>query len=135
MAKATNDDSRMRAVKSREKKLENRWGLETSDKGTRFKLNRDLGGYHTTARKEMTLEREEREAAWRIEEPSEIQGSLMTLENVSVGYRSDKVVVKDVNMVIQPGARLALVGSVSRVWHQSADDRMAKGSRHWPKPS
>lgn len=35
---------RQRMVKSRQKKLNERWGVETSAKGTRFKLNRDMAG-------------------------------------------------------------------------------------------
>lgn len=103
----------MRAVKSREKKLENRWGLETSAKGTRFKLNRDLAGYHTQARAEITLEQEERETVWKIPPPTEIRGSLVTMENVNLGYKSQKIIVGDVSLVVHPGARLAIVGSVS----------------------
>lgn len=34
-AKKTGDENRARMVKSRQKKLDDRWGLETSDKGTR----------------------------------------------------------------------------------------------------
>lgn len=34
-AKKTGDENRMRMVKSRQKKLEDRWGMEKSDKGTR----------------------------------------------------------------------------------------------------
>ena len=34
-AKKTGDENRMRMVKSRQKKLDNRWGMEKNDKGTR----------------------------------------------------------------------------------------------------
>jgi hypothetical protein len=44
-----------RAVKSRQKKLDDRWGLEKSAKGTRFKLNRDLAGYFLTANRHSLL--------------------------------------------------------------------------------
>jgi ATP-binding cassette, subfamily F, member 3 len=35
MAKKTGDENRMRMVKSRQKKLDDRWGMEKNDKGTR----------------------------------------------------------------------------------------------------
>ncbi len=34
-------------------RLDDRWGVEQSAKGTRFKLNRDLVGYHLTSRAEL----------------------------------------------------------------------------------
>ncbi|KAK1146895.1 hypothetical protein N8T08_002221 [Aspergillus melleus] len=41
--KAKDDQNKIRQAKSRQKKLDNRWGLEVSAKGGRFKLNRDRG--------------------------------------------------------------------------------------------
>jgi ATP-binding cassette subfamily F protein 3 len=38
-AKKTGDENRARMVKSRQKKLEDRWGMERSDKGTRWGCN------------------------------------------------------------------------------------------------
>jgi ATP-binding cassette, subfamily F, member 3 len=35
MAKKSGDENRMRMVKSRQKKLDDRWGMEKNDKGTR----------------------------------------------------------------------------------------------------
>jgi len=114
MAKATNDDSRMRAVKSRQKKLDDRWGAEVSAKGTRFKLNRDLAGYHLTSREQIVLEKQERETVWAFDQPSEIKGSLVTLEKVDLGYIRGKDVLRDVSLVIHPGSRTSIVGAVSR---------------------
>ena len=113
MAKAANDDSRMRAVKSRQKKLDDRWGLEKSVKGTRFKLNRDLAGYFLTSREEIVIDHGEREPVWKLNQPAEIKGSLITLENVNVGYPKRKNVLEGVNLVIHPGSRISIVGSVS----------------------
>jgi ABC-type multidrug transport system fused ATPase/permease subunit len=103
----------MRSVKSREKKLQDRHGLEKSAKGTRFKLNRDLEGYHLTSRAEVVVDRAEMEIVWKIPPPAEIkgQGTLVSLEGVSVGY-GKKVVLEGVNLSIFPGSRVAIVGSV-----------------------
>ena len=102
----------MRSVKSREKKLQDRMGLEKSAKGTRFKLNRDLAGYHLTSRADVVVERGEMELSWKIPPPPEIRGGvLVSLENASVGY-GRKVILEGINLSIHPGSRLAIVGSV-----------------------
>jgi ATP-binding cassette subfamily F protein 3 len=113
MAKAAGDDSRMRAVKSRQRKLDDRWGAEVSAKGTRFKLNRDLAGYHFTSREQIQLEKEERDTVWTFDQPAEIKGSLVTLENVALGYGRGSDVLAYINLVIHPGSRTAIVGAVS----------------------
>jgi len=102
----------MRSVKSREKKLQDRMGLEKSAKGTRFKLNRDLAGYHLTSRADVVVERGEMELSWKIPPPPEIRGGvLVSLENASVGY-GRKVILEGINLSIHPGSRLSIVGSV-----------------------
>lgn len=106
----------MRLVKSREKKLNDRWGLEKSAKGTRYKLNRDQAGYGFSKRSEIEIERVEQEMTWKIPPSAEIKsgGSLISLEKVSVGYgKGKKAVLEDVSLTIHPGDRLAIVGSVS----------------------
>lgn len=118
LAKATGDDARMRAVKSREKKLNDRMGLERSAKGTRFKLNRDFGGYSATGKRaEIVVDRVEQEMTWKIPSAAEIKagGSLVSLEKVTVGYgKGKKAVLEDVSLTVHPGSRLAIVGSVRR---------------------
>lgn len=113
-AKATGDENRQRMVKSRQKKLDERWGLEQSAKGTRFKLNRDLGGYHLTRRGEIVEQEVEQAVVWRFEQPPELRqkGALVSLEKVSAGW-AKRVVVGGVSMVVHPGARIALVGAVN----------------------
>jgi ATP-binding cassette subfamily F protein 3 len=102
----------MRSVKSRERKLQDRMGLEKSAKGTRFKLNRDLAGYYLTSRAEVVVERAEMELAWKIPPPPEIRGGvLISLENVSVGY-GKRVILEGLTLSIFPGNRTAIVGSV-----------------------
>jgi ABC-type multidrug transport system fused ATPase/permease subunit len=115
----------MRSVKSREKKLQDRMGLEKSAKGTRFKLNRDLEGYHLTSRAEVVVDRAEMELSWKIPPPPEIRsGVLVSLEDVSVGYGlrpgaggggGGKIVLEGVSLSVFPGSRLSVVGSVSEM--------------------
>lgn len=112
-------------------------GLEKSAKGTRFKLNRDLAGYHLTSRAEVVVDRGEVELSWKIPPPPEIKGGvLVSLEGVSVGY-GKKVILEGINLSIHPGDRLAAVGSVGAAsWIITAlMDRMDKESRHWRNSS
>jgi ATP-binding cassette subfamily F protein 3 len=101
-------------VKSRQKKLDNRWGLEQSAKGTRFKLNRDLAGYHTSARADIEIEPEEREVRIRLNDPSmlERRGDLIHMEDVGYHYPGNqKWVVKNLALTVGLGDRIALVGA------------------------
>ena len=54
-AKDKGDDKKLKQAASRQKKLDNRWGLEVGLKGGRFKLNRDLVGYHTSQRAKIEI--------------------------------------------------------------------------------
>jgi ATPase subunit of ABC transporter with duplicated ATPase domains len=112
-ARDKGDDNKARMVKSREKKLEDRFGLETSAKGGRFKLNRDLGGYHTSKRAEIVIREDEPEVRIKVHDPPQLRsaGPLVHLEKVGVGYKG-KTVLEGVDMTIQQGARIALLGAV-----------------------
>jgi ATP-binding cassette subfamily F protein 3 len=106
---------RMRMVKSREKKLEDRWGLETSDKGTRFKLSRDRPGFHATRREEINVRGIEREITISIDNPPQlrVKGPLIHVEKVGFAYdeKKKKMILENVNMTVYPGERVALVGA------------------------
>lgn len=112
-AREKGDDNKARMAKSREKKLEDRWGLEASAKGGRFKLNRDLGGYHISKRAEVVVREDEGEVKMKIHDPPALRkaGAVVHLEKVSVGH-GGKAVLEGVNMTLQPGGRVVLLGSV-----------------------
>lgn len=57
--KANDDTNKLRQAKSRQKKLDDRWGLEVSAKGGRFKLNRDLIGWHASRRDDIEVPADE----------------------------------------------------------------------------
>ncbi len=86
--KKNDDDNRLRQAKSRQKRLDDRMGLQTSARGGRFKLNRDLAGYHFSAREEIDVPREERGAALSLPEPTELRfpGALVSVEAASFRY-------------------------------------------------
>ncbi|KII94954.1 hypothetical protein PLICRDRAFT_660687 [Plicaturopsis crispa FD-325 SS-3] len=113
-AKQTGDENRMRMVKSRQKKLDERWGVETSAKGGRFKLNRDLAGFHETSRAEVTVEEAELSVKIVILDPDKLRtlGDLVHLENVSFRYpNAVKPTLEGVTLTVDQGGRCAFVGA------------------------
>ncbi|KAH9876470.1 hypothetical protein J1614_003601 [Plenodomus biglobosus] len=114
-AREKGDDKKLKQAASRKKKLDERMGLEVGLRGGRFKLNRDLGGHHTTKRAEIEvpdfdgpvrLSLPQQLTAWRF------PGALVSLENVSFAYpgRNRSEVLKNINLTIQAGARIGIAG-------------------------
>ncbi|KAF7960497.1 hypothetical protein EAE96_000177 [Botrytis aclada] len=119
--KVTGDENKLRQAKSRQKKLDNRMGMEVSAKGTRFKLNRDLAGYHLTAREEIEIPPEERGISMMIPLAPGLRfpGPLLSLENISFRYPTSgpskgtapsPFILEDVNLTIHMGDRIGIVG-------------------------
>lgn len=124
--KAKDDTNKIRQAKSRQKKLDDRMGLEVSAKGTRFKLNRDLVGFHLTSRADIDVPQDEKLVRFVLPDPPELRfpGSLLSLENVSFRYSSSAaggsartksastspLVLQDINMTVQMGDRIGVLG-------------------------
>ena len=119
--KAKDDQNKIRQAKSRQKKLDDRWGLEVSAKGGRFKLNRDLVGYHLTRRAEIDVPPEERPVSLVLPQPPDLRfpGALLSLENVSFRYPrgprtanagTPPAVLKGITLSINEGDRVAVLG-------------------------
>ncbi|KAI0850475.1 P-loop containing nucleoside triphosphate hydrolase protein [Daldinia vernicosa] len=113
--KAKDDQNKIRQAKSRQKKLDDRWGMEVNAKGGRFKLNRDLVGYHLTARAEIDIPQNERPVRFALPDPSELRfpGALISLEKVSFRYSRDAkapAVLKDINLSVSMGDRIGVLG-------------------------
>ncbi|KAE8230816.1 hypothetical protein CF326_g4179 [Tilletia indica] len=123
-AKASGDDKKLRMVKSRQKKLDDRWGVEKNAKGHRFKLNRDYGVYSLTSRAALTIEELDKPIHFSFPNPAQLRfpGALAHLEKVSFTYPSPKsskpsskqaarkAIVQEVSLTIGEGERVALVG-------------------------
>ncbi|KAG8786659.1 hypothetical protein FRC12_016405 [Ceratobasidium sp. 428] len=113
-ARKTGDENRARMVKSRQKKLDDRWGLEVNEKGHKFKLNRDLGGdYYLTSRIGIEIEGVDPPVNLPFPDPEDLRfpGSLCSAANVTYRYsKSGPVVLDDVTITIHPGDRVGLVG-------------------------
>jgi len=111
--KKTGDDNKLRQAKSRQKKLDERMGQEVNAKGGRFKLNRDLAGYHENKRGAIEVPKEEEAVSLRFPSAPEMrfQSSLISLESVSYKYpRMVKPALQDVNIIVHPGDRIGLLG-------------------------
>ncbi|KAM0747556.1 P-loop containing nucleoside triphosphate hydrolase protein [Meredithblackwellia eburnea MCA 4105] len=119
-AKKTGDENRQRMVKSRQKKLDERWGAEVSAKGTRFKLNRDMVGFFNTNRLGVEMEQLESRIRISIPQPSKLRtlGDLIHFENVEYrfppkrkGGKPGDVFLKGVSFTVDQGGKLALIGA------------------------
>ncbi len=114
-AKDKGDDKKLKQVASRKKKLDERWGIEISAKGTRFKLSRDMGSYGLTNRAGIEIPDSDPPAKLSFpRQPSDLRfpGALVSLEKVSFAYPSRKKVpiLTDIDLTIHPGARIGLAG-------------------------
>ena len=114
-AKDKGDDKKLKQAASRQKKLDNRWGMEVGLKGGRFKLNRDLAGYHTTQRAEIEIP--DFEPPVKLTFPQQppglrFPGALVNMEKVSFTYPGMKKTptLTDVSLTIHPGTRTGLAG-------------------------
>ncbi|GME56385.1 ABC transporter domain-containing protein [Neofusicoccum parvum] len=113
-ARKAGDDKKLKQVASRRRKVEEKSGLQVSAKGTRFKLNRDMAGYSTTARQE--IEVPEFDPLPKIVVPAvplelKFPGALVSLEKVSFRYPGAKEdVLRGVDLTIHPGERVGLAG-------------------------
>ncbi|CAF3534997.1 unnamed protein product [Fusarium graminearum] len=111
--KANDDTNKLRQAKSRQKKLDNRWGLQVSAKGGRFKLNRDLVGYHLTAREDIDIPPEDRPVVVNLPGPPDLRfpGALISLEKVAFRYSSKTpLVVQDITLSVGMGDRIGILG-------------------------
>jgi ATPase subunit of ABC transporter with duplicated ATPase domains len=116
---AKGDDNKLRQAKSRQKKLDNRWGLEKSARGGRFKLNRDLLGKHLTARTEIDVPVDEKGISILLPPAPDLRfpGPLVSLEKVTFKYPNLKksqpqspVVLQEVDLTIYMGDRVGVLG-------------------------
>lgn len=113
IGKKTNDENKLRQAKSRQKKVDDRMGLQVSANGGRFKLNRDLVGYHYASRAEIEVPQDERGAAMSLPGATGLRfpGPLVSLEGVSFRYKkNDRVILDDVNLAVHLGDRIGIMG-------------------------
>ncbi|EJT98014.1 hypothetical protein DACRYDRAFT_5501 [Dacryopinax primogenitus] len=113
-AKKTGDDNRARMAAQRQRKLDERWGLEVNAKGHRFKLNRDLVGYALTSRAGVQFEEQEQVVRLCLPEAPQLRttGDLVTFDKVSFRYpKAKKPLLEDVTFSLAQGGRMAFIGA------------------------
>ncbi|KAF2472447.1 P-loop containing nucleoside triphosphate hydrolase protein [Lindgomyces ingoldianus] len=114
-AKERGDDKKLKQAASRKKKLDERMGMEVNQKGGRFKLNRDLPGYHLSVRADIEIPDFDPPVKMAFpKQPPDLRfpGALVTLEKVCFSYpsRRSAPVLVDIDLTIHPGARVGLAG-------------------------
>ncbi|KAL2858084.1 P-loop containing nucleoside triphosphate hydrolase protein [Aspergillus pseudodeflectus] len=113
VGKKTNDDNKLRMAKSRQKKLDDRMGVQVSARGGRFKLNRDLAGYHLSSRDEIDVPQDEKGVSIQLPDASELRfpGPLISLEGVVFKYKSSAApLLKGIELVMHMGDRVGIMG-------------------------
>ncbi|KAF4977468.1 hypothetical protein FZEAL_6032 [Fusarium zealandicum] len=111
--KAKDDTNKLRQAKSRQKKLDDRWGMQVNVKGGRFKLNRDLAGWHLASREDIDIPPEDRPVVINLPEPPDLRfpGALISLEKVAFRYSTKTpLVVQDITLSIGMGDRVGVLG-------------------------
>ncbi|KAI9171104.1 ATP-binding cassette sub-family F member [Paramyrothecium foliicola] len=106
-------DHSLRQAKSRQKKLDDRWGMQVNSKtGGRFRLS-DRAGFFNSKREEIVIPQDERAVVIALPEPPDLRfpGALISLENVSFRYKGGQTkVLQDVTLSINLGDRVGIVG-------------------------
>ncbi|KZL68317.1 ABC transporter [Colletotrichum tofieldiae] len=117
--KANDDQNKLRQAKSRQKKLDDRWGLQVSAKGGRFKLNRDVVGYRLISRDEIEIPQDERPVSFVLPEPPDLRfpGPLISVENATFRYpvktgakTAAPTVLQNNSLSIHMGDRVGILG-------------------------
>lgn len=110
-AKRSGDDKKVQTMVSRKKKLD-RIGMDVNEKGHRFKLNRDRGGYHETIRDDVVVDKQMVPDVWKVETPPPLryQGDLLVMNGVGHKY-GENVIFGRVNLAIGQRARIGIVGA------------------------
>ncbi|KAB8272280.1 P-loop containing nucleoside triphosphate hydrolase protein [Aspergillus minisclerotigenes] len=111
--KKTNDDNKLRMAKSRQKKLDDRMGVQVSATGGRFKLNRDRAGWHSSSREEIEVPTDEKGTSLILPDSTELRypGPLISAEGIVFKYKPNGAPVLDgVDLVMHMGDRVGLMG-------------------------
>ncbi|KAL2190158.1 P-loop containing nucleoside triphosphate hydrolase protein [Thermothelomyces heterothallicus CBS 203.75] len=122
------DQNKIRQAKSRQKRLDDRMGMQVNEKGGRFKLNRDLVGHHFSARAEIAIPQDERGVSITLPDPPDLRfpGALLSLEKVTFRYPPAKggggattaasaasaapPTLQDVSLAVGEGDRVGILG-------------------------
>ncbi|KAL8830870.1 MAG: hypothetical protein Q9191_001195 [Dirinaria sp. TL-2023a] len=111
--KKSGDENKLRQAASRKKRIEDRSGMQKNEKGVKFKLSRDLVGWHDAKRSAIEIPPEERSNKLMIPLAAELRfpGPLISLEDVTFSYSPKQgPILRDINLTIHMGSRVGVVG-------------------------
>ncbi|GAD95027.1 hypothetical protein PVAR5_3663 [Paecilomyces variotii No. 5] len=113
IGKKTNDDNKLRQAKSRQKRVDDRMGVQVNQNGGRFKRSRDLAGYHFKSREDIEVPTDEKGVVLTLPDAADLRfpGPLLSLEGVIFKYpNSSGSVLNSVSLVIHMGDRVGIMG-------------------------
>ncbi|KAK4056021.1 hypothetical protein OIO90_003016 [Microbotryomycetes sp. JL221] len=112
-AKRTGDENKQKMAKSRQRKLDERFGLETNSKGFRFKVNRDMMGKHLTRRQAVEIESPDKSVRIKLDDPNELRssGNLLNLDGVCFRRQNqNQFQLENINLTLSLSSRVAILG-------------------------
>ncbi|CUS15497.1 unnamed protein product [Tuber aestivum] len=113
-ARTSGDDKKLKQAASRQKKLDERMGYQVGIRGGRFKLNRDMPGFHNSARDEIEIPPDDPAARLAVPSaPAELRfpGPLVSCENLTFTYPgAEAPVLEKITLTIHLSDRVGLVG-------------------------
>lgn len=110
--KEKNDLNKIRQAKSRQLRLDDRWGMQVNARGGKVKVSRDVAS-DSRSRDEIVVPPEERPLLITLPLPPELRfpGSLISLENASYKYAArGPVIIQNVTLTVGLGDRIGLLG-------------------------
>mmetsp|Transcript_12889 Transcript_12889/g.38933 ORF Transcript_12889/g.38933 Transcript_12889/m.38933 type:complete len:605 (-) Transcript_12889:1340-3154(-) len=118
-AKKSGDDKKLGMVASRKKKLD-RLGAEANASGHRFRLQKDMVGYHLSRANAVEVDKGEGRVRLDLPDPEPLRhvGPLVQLEGACFSYAATararavpaNQVIQDVTLSIEPDSRIAIIG-------------------------
>ncbi|KAK4199407.1 P-loop containing nucleoside triphosphate hydrolase protein [Triangularia verruculosa] len=113
------DQNKLRQAKSRQKKLDDRWGMQVNAKGHKFKLNRDMAGWHESAREAIDIPKDDKAVSISLPLSPDLRfpGPLISLENVGFRYKIKgrpahlvTPTLQNITLSVSMGDRVGIVG-------------------------
>ncbi|KAI8926509.1 P-loop containing nucleoside triphosphate hydrolase protein [Entophlyctis helioformis] len=100
-------------AQSRTKKLE-RFGMNKNASGHRFKLNRDMAGFHASVRSEIEVDQPDEPVKFSFPQPTQLRHkgtALVAIEGVTAGYaKGTPDILTGITLNIELGDRVVVVG-------------------------
>ncbi|KAI9009716.1 P-loop containing nucleoside triphosphate hydrolase protein, partial [Gaertneriomyces semiglobifer] len=117
LARKKGDDKQLAVAASRKKQLNERMGMTRNEKGFKFKLHRDRGGYHDSQRPQVEEETQEKPVVFKFDDPPPLRNHapLIAVENVAFRYpKAASPVLSKVTLSFELGDCVVIKGGNGR---------------------